>query len=125
MATPFTDMRIAGDKVVFSPFTFNFIVDDQMKNYEEIQKWMFSIGFVTSYEDYAKYQNKGTNTQRLGEQDAVVTILSAKGSPTRHIKFFDAIPISLGGIDFSTQDPTTNYVMASATFAYNYFDFID
>jgi hypothetical protein len=123
--TPFSDMRIAGDKIEFSPFTFQFIVDDQMRNYEEIQKWIFSIGFATSRQDYVKYKNKGEKVERLGEQDAVVSILSSKGNPTRHIKFYDAIPISLSGIEFTTQDTSTNYVMASATFAYTYFDFID
>lgn len=123
--TPFSNMKIAGDKVNFEPFTFQFIVDDQLKNYEEIQKWMFSIGFATSHDDYSKYSNKGDKTQLLGEQDAVVAFLSSKGNPTRHIKFFNAIPIALSGIEFTTQDPSTNYVMASATFAYDYFDFID
>ena len=124
IATPFSKLPMAGDEIEFEPFTFQFIVDDRMKNYQEIHEWMTKIGFSKSYDDFKNYQNKNNHgAEILGEQDAKVAILSAKSNPTAHITFFDSIPISLSGAEFTTQDSQTNYIMATATFAYTRFEF--
>ena len=124
MHTPFTKLPLAGDNVNFEPFSFSFILDDQMKNYREIHDWMMAIGFPKRYEDFSNYKNKGEGkVETLGEQDASISILSGKSNPTAHIVFRDAIPIALSGTEFSTQGSTTEYLMATATFAYSYFEF--
>jgi len=122
-ATPFTDLPLAGDKPVFNPMSFEFMVNEDMSNFEEIQKWMFSIGFADSYATFRQYGNKEAPHQSLGEQDAKVIILSSKGNPLRVITFYDAIPISLSGMQFTSQDPETNFVKASVTMAYSRYEF--
>jgi hypothetical protein len=124
VANPFTKMPLAGDEIEFEPFSFQFIVDDRMQNYREIHDWITRVGFAESYEKFTSYENKNNNgSQLLGEQDAKVAILSAKSNPTAHITFYDAIPIALSGAEFTTQDAQTNYIMATATFAYTHFSF--
>lgn len=120
VATPFSDMPIAGDKPIFAPFTFNFLVNEDMSNFEEVQKWIVSIGFAESNDMFSNYQNKD-NVQRLGEQDAKVLILDSKGNPIRTITFYDAIPIALSGMEFTTQNTDTNYLKASVTMAYTHY----
>lgn len=122
-STPFSDIKAPGDKVNYVPFTFQFIVDRNMDNYREIQKWMINISVAKDHSSFRDYPNKDPKHQSLGQQDAKVSILSGKSNPIAHITFYDAFPISLGGFEFTSQDPTTNYVLAQATFAYTYFDF--
>jgi hypothetical protein len=86
-------------------------------------KWIHSIGFAESYTNYTSYQNKDAPHQSLGEQDAKVIVLSSKGNPIRTITFYDAIPISLSGMEFTSQDPETNYVKASVVMAYSRYAF--
>lgn len=123
VATPFTNLPFAGDKPVFSPMQFNFMVNEDMSNFEEVYNWIHSIGFAESYDNYNNYQNKDLPHQILGEQDAKVIILSSKGNPIRTITFFDAIPISLSGMQFTSQDPETNYVKASVAMSYSRYAF--
>jgi hypothetical protein len=126
VATPFTDVPVAGDKPVFAPFTFQFIITDDMKNYEEAFKWITSIGFADSYDTFKNYDNKDKPEQQLGEQDAKVIILSSKNNPTRVITFYDAIPIALSGITpMTSQAGSVQYVSASITMAYSRFAFTD
>lgn len=122
-ATPYSDIKSPGDKVMYQDFTFQFIVDGNLDNYREIQKWMLNISVARDNADFTNYPNRNAPAQTLGQQDAKVAILSSKSNPIAHITFYDAFPTSLGGFEFTAQDPTTNYVMAQATFAYTYFDF--
>lgn len=122
MATPYSNMPLAGDKPVFDEMTFSFMVDEHMTNYEEIFNWIKSIGYAASHADYNRYTNKDKH-QPLGEQDAKVILMTNKGNPVRTITFYDAIPVGLSPLQFSTQDPDTSYIKASVTMAYTYFDF--
>jgi hypothetical protein len=123
VATPFTDLPIAGDKPVFAPMQFSFLVNEDMSNYEQIQEWIFSIGFADSYDSFTNYSNKGDRIEKLGEQDAKVIVLSSKGNPVRTITFYDAIPVALSGVNFTTQDAETSFVTASVTMAYSVYEF--
>lgn len=121
-ATPYTDLRFAGDKPQFGQMTFNFMIDENLANYEEVFNWLNSIGFAESQIDYTNYTNKDP-VQPLGEQDVKVVVLSSKGNPIKSITFFDAIPVALSGWPFTTQDQETHYVKASLTMAYTRFEF--
>ena len=119
--TPFSDIKIPGDKPIFHNFSFNFLVNEGMTNYEEILKWINNIGFAESNTAFTNYSNKDAPYQSLGQQDAMVMVLSNKGNVLRQITFFDAFPVSLSGGEFTSQDPTTSYISASVTMAYTRF----
>ena len=120
--TPFTDLRIAGDKPEFGLMEFNFLVDENMTNYKEVFDWLNSIGFSEDYSDYKNYANRD-KAQPLGEQDVKVVVLSSKSNPIQTLTFKDAIPIALSGLPLTSQDPQTNYVKASLTMVYTKFEF--
>lgn len=123
VSTPFTNLKFAGDKPSFAPMQFNFMINEDMSNYREIYDWIYNIGFADSYENYTQYPNKTLPHQSLGEQDAKVLILSSKGNTIKTITFFDAIPVSLGGMEFTSQDPNTTYVKASVVMVYSHYKF--
>ena len=119
---PFLKAPLAGEKMVYEPMTINFLVDEEMRNYKEIHKWMSSISFDTDNKKFTTYEGR-TEYQPLGEQDIKVAILSAKGNPKEYITFYDAIPTMLSGFDMSQQDASTEYVMASVSFEFTSFAF--
>jgi len=121
-STPYTDLKFAGDKPMFGAMTFTFMVDETMKNYEEVFNWMNGIGFSSDHSDYTNFENK-SSAQPLGEQDAKVVVMSSKSNPVRSLTFFDAIPTALSGFQMTSQDPETNYVKASLTMVYTRFEF--
>jgi hypothetical protein len=124
-ATPYSDMPLAGDKLVFEPLRVTFIIDEKMSNYEELRTWLMSIGFATSYEDFVNYKQRGpAKIQTLGEQDITITILDSKNNPICDFVFHDAIPTGLSGPELLTTNNDMNYLYSTVTFDYTYPEFV-
>ena len=66
-ATPFTDMPVVGDKLTYDDFYFTFIVDEQLKNYQEMHNWLVNIGFPASGNQF-KAQLRPDGTTRAKQQ---------------------------------------------------------
>ena len=140
-ATPFTDMPVVGDKLTYDDFYFTFIVDEQLKNYQEMHNWLVNIGFPASGSQF-KAQLRPDGTTRAKQQvidrssgagtvvdmvdrvlysDIELFILSSKNNPVVKIQMFEAFPTSLTAIEYSSQEADTTYAECTCTFAYSYF----
>ena len=139
-ATPFTDMPVVGDKLTYDDFYFTFIVDEQLKNYQEMHNWLVNIGFPASGSQF-KAQARPDGTTRASQQiidqstpgsvvdmvartlysDIELFILSSKNNPVVKIQMFEAFPTSLTAIEYSQQEADTTYAECTCTFAYAYF----
>ena len=140
-ATPFTDMPVVGDKLTYDDFYFTFIVDEQLKNYQEMHNWLVSIGFPASGTQY-KSVPRPDGTTRASQQiidrssgtgsvvdmvdrtlysDIEMFILSSKNNPVVKIQMYESFPTSLTAIEYSSQESDTTYAECTCTFAYTYF----
>ena len=140
-ATPFTDMPVVGDKLTYDDFYFTFIVDEQLKNYQEMHNWLVNIGFPASGSQFkgqarpdgtsrAKHQvidrSTGAGTivdmvDRILYSDIEMFILSSKNNPVVKIQMFESFPTSLTAIEYSSGETDTTYAECTCTFAYSYF----
>ena len=140
-ATPFTDMPVVGDKLTYDDFYFTFIVDEQLKNYQEMHNWLVNIGFPASGSQFkgqarpdgtsrAKHQvidrSTGAGTivdmvDRILYSDIEMFILSSKNNPVVKIQMFESFPTSLTAIEYSSGEGDTSYAECTCTFAYSYF----
>ena len=139
-ATPFTDMPVVGDKLTYDDFYFTFIVDEQLKNYQEMHNWLVNIGFPASGSQF-KAQARPDGTTRASQQildrstpgrvvdmvdrtlysDIELFILSSKNNPVVKIQMFESFPTSLTAIEYSSGETDTTYAECTCTFAYSYF----
>ena len=139
-ATPFTDMPVVGDKLTYDDFYFTFIVDEQLKNYQEMHNWLVNIGFPASGSQF-KAQARPDGTTRASQQiidqstpgqvvdmvdrtlysDIEMFILSSKNNPVVKIQMFESFPTSLTAIEYSSGETDTTYAECTCTFAYAYF----
>ena len=55
------DIDLPGDKLTFNDFSLRFLVDEDLENYNEIQKWMRGMGFPESLEEIYKFQKSDPN----------------------------------------------------------------
>ena len=61
------DLPTPGDKMDFGDLSLRFLVDEDLKNYMEIQKWMRGLGFPESLQQFEKFEkgvNKFSHTQK-------------------------------------------------------------
>lgn len=108
-STPQGNIEISGDKVNFSPFTCNFLVDEHLENYHEIYEWL--IGLVVEPE----------NSSIRKTRDISLLVLDSHNNVSREIQFVDAHPASLSTLDFDAKNTDVEYMVATVTFKYSYF----
>ena len=56
--------------------------------------------------------------------DVILSILTSHNNLNKQVKFVNAIPTSLGGVEFSTQLDAIDYLQATITFRYDRFEII-
>jgi len=107
-----------GSSSEFSLLTISFLVDENLKNYEEIFRWItqqrYGIG--------SDFSAKNVTETKL-TSDATLITLTNSSNPNRVIKFFDLFPTSLGQLNFSTQQSDPIPVECSAQFYFSRFVF--
>lgn len=90
-----------GDKLVYDPLVITFLVDEDLRNWEEIHNWLTGLTFPEKHEQYQAQSKKGLYF------DSTLQINKNSNEENIRIKYFHCHPISLGPIQFDfTQDPS-------------------
>ena len=125
------DIPTPGDKIEFGDLSIRFLVDEDLVNYMEIQKWIRGLGFPDSMQDFKdlekeaiiqpSYANSGDNIY----SDGTLQILSSNLVAKFNVNFKDLFPVSLSTITFDATDTDIEYFTADATFKYTIYDLTD
>ena len=99
---------VAGDKITYDALDLTFMVDEDMKNYTEVFEWIQS----------------NANEKISAKHDIVLSILTSHNNINKQIRFVNAIPVSLSGVEFSTQTNATEYLQSTVSIRYDYFEII-
>jgi hypothetical protein len=103
-----------GGRYNFEDMVVTFLVDEKMKNWIEVFRWMESIG---NMEDYTK-AIAATETMDFFS-NITIRVMNSAYKEQYNIRFNNAFPIALTGIDFSSISTDNEPVVASATFTYD------
>ena len=99
---------VPGDKVNYDALDVSFVLDEDMKNYTEVFNWI-----------------KANADENLpAKHDLILSILTSHNNLNKQIRFVDAMPTSLGGVEFSTQVDTIDYLQSTISFRYDRFEII-
>ena len=108
------DIDLPGDKILFDDFTIRFMVDEDLRNYMEIQDWI---------------RQKLLDTERTGLEnifsDGTLTVLTNNQNPNFLIKFKDLWPYNLTTLNFDATDTDIQYFTAEASFKYTIYNITD
>ena len=115
---PFSSTYRHPTKMSFEAFTITFLVDEDLKVWEETFKWIVSLTRPESYSQYIKSFNREASPY----QDGILTINTNANLSNIRIKFRNVFPVSLGGIQFSTMNSADTTPTADVTFRYDIFD---
>lgn len=110
---------VPGDTLEYGTFEVSFIVDEEMKNYIEMFNW------IKKNADHNVQRTKtGQGTHEEKYKDITMSVLTAKNTVNKQIRFTDAFPTNLGELSFTTQDTAVEYLTCTVSFRYNRFEFI-
>ena len=125
-SSPLKMIPSVGDTLTYDNLDMTMMVDEELKNYQEIHDWMVNIGFPYSHKQFMAKERVDAVT-RKGEyplySDMQLYILSSANNPKVVVKLYDAFPVSLSGLSYTTQDTDATYLTADVSFAYMYYEF--
>ena len=124
------DAFFPGDKASFDTLEVSFIVDEDLANFTEIYDWIDSIVPISNSKNFETYTDTAkTKTNVLASvnndqnqySDITLVINTNKNIPNRFIRFHDAFPISLSGIELESGSEN-EAVLATVEFRFTYYD---
>jgi hypothetical protein len=100
------NMNIYGDKLTFEDLSVKLIVDEDMKSYKEIFDWINASVMDQSI---------------LGDQfsDITLMVMTSHNNENRTFTFKNAIPTSIGGLEFDAGATEVSYITADVVFSFS------
>ena len=119
--TPFLDAAQPGEKLTYDPLSITFKVDEDLRNWTELQEWLIGIGNPQSFRQYREnIQKKGTEAI---VSDASLITLNSNMNANFEVLFHDLFPTSISELQFDSTQSDIDYLTATATFRYLLYEF--
>ena len=125
------DIPTPGDKMEFGDLNIRFLVDEDLGNYMELQKWMRGLGFPQSLAEFEKLEEDATITSNYynsGDNiysDGTLQIQNSSFIPNFQVFFKDLWPQSLTTLSFDATDTDIDYFTAEVSFKYTIYEILD
>ena len=130
-ATYLRNIPVPGDKIEFGDLNLRFLVDEDLGNYMEIQKWIRGLGFPESLDEFEKLESQAEIFGRYAQDqdniysDGTLSILSSNLIPKFQIFFRDLFPYSLSTMTFDATQTDQEYFTADVSFKYTIYTVTD
>ena len=129
--TYFRDIPTPGDKIQFGDLSLRFLVDEDLVNYMELQRWIRGLGYPESMDEFTKLENEAVLPGNFGNRgdniysDGTLQILSSNLVPQFQVVFNDLFPYSLSTVTFDATDTDIEYFTADVSFKYTIYNLTD
>ena len=120
-----------GDKIEFGDLTLRFLVDEDLVNYMELQRWIRGLGFPESMDEFRKLEGEAVLPGNFGQagdniySDGTLQILSSNLVPSFQVVFNDMFPYTLSTVMFDATDTDIEYFTADVSFKYTIYNLTD
>ena len=125
------DIPTPGDKIVFDDFNIRFLVDEDLKNYMELQNWIRGLGYPETLKEIYDLQDEErdvdmskSNTMDI-YSDGTLTVLGSNQNPIFKVVFSDLWPYNLTTLNFDATDTDVNFFTAEVGFKYTIYNITD
>ena len=125
------NIDVPGDKIQFGDLTLRFLVDEDLVNYMELQRWIRGLGYPESMEEFRKLEGEAVLPGNFGQagdniySDGTLQILSSNLVPSFQVVFNDMFPYNLSTVTFDATDTDIEYFTADVSFKYTIYNLTD
>ena len=125
------NIDVPGDKIQFGDLTLRFLVDEDLVNYMELQRWIRGLGYPENMDEFRKLEGEAVmpgNFGNSGDQiysDGTLQILSSNLVPQFQVVFSDLFPYTLSTVTFDATDTDIEYFTADVSFKYTIYNLTD
>jgi hypothetical protein len=124
-STTLSIAKISGETIEYDDLTVQFLIDENMANYNAIFDWIKGLGFPKNNDQYKNFlaeQNPNMSELAQSYSDGTLSVLDSSYNPVRSYNFVDLIPVSLTTIEFTNAASDVQYILGNATFSYSYYE---
>ena len=120
-----------GDKIQFGDLTLRFLVDEDLVNYMELQRWIRGLGYPENMDEFRKLESEAVLPGNFGQagdniySDGTLQILSSNLVPSFQVVFNDLFPYTLSTVTFDATDTDIEYFTADVSFKYTIYNLTD
>ena len=120
-----------GDKIEFGDLTLRFLVDEDLVNYMELQRWIRGLGYPENMDEFRKLESEAVLPGNFGQagdniySDGTLQILSSNLVPSFQVVFNDLFPYTLSTVTFDATDTDIEYFTADVSFKYTIYNLTD
>ena len=120
-----------GDKIEFGDLTLRFLVDEDLVNYMELQRWIRGLGYPENMDEFRKLEGEAVLPGNFGQagdniySDGTLQILSSNLVPSFQVVFNDLFPYTLSTVTFDATDTDIEYFTADVSFKYTIYNLTD
>ena len=125
------NIDVPGDKIQFGDLSLRFLVDEDLVNYMELQRWIRGLGYPENMDEFRKLEGEAVmpgNFGNSGDQiysDGTLQILSSNLVPQFQVVFSDLFPYTLSTVTFDATDTDIEYFTADVSFKYTIYNLTD
>ena len=125
------NIPLPGEIIDFDDLTLRFLIDANLENYNEVQRWIRGIGFPESLEQIYKFQEENPamvqpdRSQLNLYSDGTLTVLNQLNRPVMKIVFENLFPYYLTPIQFDATVADVEYLTAEVSFKYTIYNIRD
>ena len=114
--SPFRAIYRPGDQVSFDNLDITFLVDEDLRNYQEIFNWIVGLTYPDNFDQYANLlEGDGLYS------DASLIVQDNSKTSNVEFKFKDIFPTSLGAISLDQKQTSVDYATSTVSFQVNSF----
>lgn len=115
--TPYSSTYRHGDKMVYEPITLTYLIDEDLKVWEETYNWMKGLTFPRNSREYSIQKKSHLYS------DATLEFMTNSHTRNFRVKFTNCFPTSLSPIDLTYQENATSIPTGMVSFRYDTFEF--
>ena len=125
------NIDVPGDKIQFGDLTLRFLVDEDLVNYMELQRWIRGLGYPEDMNEFRKLESEAVLPSNFGQagdniySDGTLQILSSNLVPSFQVVFNDLFPYTLSTVTFDATDTDIEYFTADVSFKYTIYNLTD
>lgn len=117
LENPFSPVFFTPDKMSFESLNLTFILDEDMRTWEETFNWMKGNTFPTDHKEYIDQKKKNHYS------DATLQFNTNNNTSNFKVKFLNCFPINLNGFTMDFESSPDSPLTSSVTFQYDRFIF--
>ena len=122
---PFSQIHRPGDQPHWGSLSIEFMVDEDLKNWEELFVWLVGITYPESSEQWnglvGTYNGFAAGSDNNAYSDIAIQTLTSAKNPNIEFSYHNCIPRSISGIELNTVDGDTEVVTCTVEFDFSYF----